>query len=81
MGVNAIMTLKRANLILICKSASENTVKQVEKIARGFHCEVLKTKNKLLEEFTFRPNNKAMAITDKSLADAIKKDFSEDFIL
>lgn len=80
-GTNSIATLKRANLIIVCKSASENTVSQVEKIAKGFHCPMLKTKDKLLEEFIFKVGVKVIAITDKSLADAIISNFEEDFIL
>ena len=81
MGVNSILTLKKANLILVCKSASENTKKQVLKIAKNFNCPVLTTKEKLLEEFTYKLNGKAMAITDKSLSQAIIQNFEEDFIL
>ena len=60
---------------------AENTKKQTAKIAKNFNCPMLITKDKLLEEFTYKPNSKAMAITDKSLSDAIIKDFKEDFIL
>ena len=80
-GTNSIATLKKVNLILLCKSASENTVKQVAKMAKGFNCSYFITKDKLLEEFIFKPNVKVMAITDKSLADAIKLNFEEEFIL
>ena len=79
-GVNSIATLKKANLILLCKSASENTVKQVQKLAKALNCQMLVTKTLLLEEMTFKPNVKAMAITDKSLAQAILENKQEEFI-
>ena len=50
-------------------------------MAKGFNCSYFITKDKLLEEFIFKPNVKVMAITDKSLADAIKLNFEEEFIL
>lgn len=80
-GVNAIATLKKANLILLCKSASQNTVEQVNKLAKSLRCQVLVTKDVLLEQWTFKAGVKAIAITDKSLADAIYQNRQEDFIL
>lgn len=41
---------------------------------------MLVTKTLLLEEMTFKPNVKAMAITDKSLAQAILENKQEEFI-
>ncbi len=80
-GANSIQTLKKANLIIVCKSASENTKAQMVKIAKGFNCQLLTTKDKLLEDIVHKPLVKTMAITDKSLADAIISNFEEDFIL
>ena len=68
-------------MILLCKSASDNTKKLVSKIAKKFGCPMLVSKDKLLEEFTFTSNTKVMAITDKSLADAIYLNYQEEFIL
>lgn len=79
-GTNSICTLKKANLILLCKSASENTKKQVQKIAKKFNAPLLVTKDKLLEDLIFKPTIKVMAITDKALADAILQNFEEEFI-
>jgi ribosomal protein L7Ae-like RNA K-turn-binding protein len=79
-GTNSICTLKKANLILLCKSASENTKKQVQKIAKKFSAPMLITKDRLLEDLIFKPTVKVMAVTDKALADAIMQNFEEEFI-
>ncbi len=79
-GVNAVSTLKKANLIIVCKSASENTKKESVKLAKRFKAPLLETVNKTLEELTFRENAKVMAITDGDLAKAILDNLEKDFI-
>ena len=79
-GANAAATLKSANLIIVCSSASENTKKEAEKLAGKFHCPMLITKVKLLSELTYRENAKVMAITDKALSKAILDNSENDFI-
>lgn len=78
-GVNAIATLKRAKLIIVCKTASENSQKEAEKLANKFHAPIIKTKVKSLEEMTFKKNAKVMAITDESLSRAIIENAEKDF--
>ena len=79
-GANAVQTLKRANLMIVCSSASDNTKKEADKLARKFHCPILETKENTLEEITHRENSKVMAIADKSLSLAILSNVDEDFI-
>ncbi len=79
-GVNAVATLKRANLILVCKTASENTVKDALKLARRFRCKTLRSVNKSLSEYVYRDNAKVMAITDAKLTQAILANADEEFI-
>ncbi len=79
-GVNAAYTLKKANLIIVCKSAGENTKKESEKLARRFNAPLLETVVNTLEELTFRENAKVMAITDTALAKAII-DNSEKYLI
>ena len=79
-GANAAATLKRAELVIVCKSASDNTKKEADKLARKFHCPILETKENTLEEITHRENAKVMAIADKSLSLAILSNVDEDFI-
>ena len=70
-GGNAIATLKKAELIVVCKTASDNTKKDGVSFAKRFRCPVLFTEEKTLEELTFKGNAKLMAITDKALSKAI----------
>ncbi len=79
-GANAVLTLKKIELLLVCKSASENTRKDVIKLASKHNCQVLITKEKELAEMTHRENSKVMAICDKELAKAIVENSSIDFI-
>ncbi len=80
-GVNAVATMKRAHLMLVCRTASENTVKDAEKLAKRFGCILYISVSRNLEEFTHRENSKVMAIADKGLAQAIIDNSENDFIV
>ena len=69
-GVNAVATLKRADLILISADTGESTLKEGIKLAKRFKCPVYKTVRPL-EELTHKDNAKVMAVFDKKLAKAI----------
>ncbi len=79
-GANAVLTLKKMDLLIVCKSASDNTKKEAEKIASKYSCPLLITKDKNLSEMTHRENSKVMAICDKQLARAIIDNADIDFI-
>ena len=79
-GYNAVATLKRANLVIVCKTASDNGLKEAEKLSKKFRCPMLITKEKALEEITHRENAKVMAIADAALAKAILDNSEKDFI-
>lgn len=66
-GVNSVATLKRAELLLLCPTASQNTVKEVIKLAKKLHAR-LYVSVKPLEEVAFKQNCKLIAITDKKFA-------------
>ena len=78
-GTNAVATLKKAQLMLVCNTASENTKKEADKLAKKFNCPMLETKSKSLEQITHRENAKVMAVCDKQLSDAILNNSEEDF--
>ncbi len=80
LGMNAVETLKKAKLIIVCSSASLNTVEQAKKSARKFNCPILLTQTKNLSEMVFKENSKVMAVTDASLARAILDNSEKDFI-
>ena len=79
-GMNASQTLKRAYLMIVCNSASENTKKDADKLANKFHCPIIETVSKSLEEITKRENAKVMAIGDKALSKVILDNMENDFI-
>ena len=79
-GANAAATLKRANLMIVCSSASENTKKEAEKLAKKFKCPLIEPTGKTLEEITHRENAKVMAIADKNLSAAILDNLEKEFI-
>lgn len=78
-GVNAISTLKDVKLLILCSTAAKNTRKEAEKLARQFHCKIVLSKAKTVEELTGKENCKLMAITDASLAKAIMDNLNGDF--
>lgn len=79
-GSNAIQTAKKANLIIVCDSASDNTKKQAEKFAGRFNCPIITSVKHSLEQLTYKENAKVMAITDQALARAIMENIEDDFI-
>ena len=78
-GTNAIATLKRVYLIIVCKSASENTKKQARDYGVKFHADVMETVNQTLEEITYKENAKMLAITDRDFAKSIKEYAESEF--
>lgn len=79
-GSNAVQTLKRAYLMIVCGTASDNTKKDAEKTAKKFGCPLIEPTEKTLEQLTHRENAKVMAIADKGLSGAILDNTEKDFI-
>ena len=79
-GLNSVESLKRANLIIVCHTASDNTVQMSKAFAKKFHCPLIVTKAKPLAEFILRDNVKVMAVTDKALAKALYENIENDFV-
>lgn len=69
-GANACATLKRAVVMLVCPSSSENTVKEAKKLSKKLNCS-LYMPSETLESLTGKENVKVMAITDKELGTAV----------
>lgn len=78
-GMNSVNSLKRAALILCCKSAAENTAKEAVSAAKKFGCPLLITKDAPLSDMVHRENVKAAAITDRRLARAVFDNAEEEF--
>lgn len=79
-GFNTVGTLKKVYLLAVCKTASENSVKDAVKLSKKYRCPLLRTKERTLAEIIFKENAKIIAVTDKSLADAAIKNSEQDFI-
>ena len=79
-GVNAIGTLKRANLLILCHTASQNTEKDAKKLCVKLGCPMLKSMLSV-EEITGKENCKLLAITDENLAKAMLDNLDDNFTL
>ena len=77
-GTNACATLKKAELMIVCNTASENTKKDALKLSKKLRCELYETIGKQLAESVFKEKAKVMAITDKALAKAIIENAEND---
>ncbi len=79
-GLNAVQTLKSIKLIIVCKTASENSKDKAQGLSKKYKCPMLVTVSKTLEELTHRENAKVMAVSDTALAKAIIVNSEKDFI-
>ena len=77
-GFNTLATLKKAYVILVCKTAAKNTVKAAFKYAKKYGCKVFRTNNKTLSDLSHKDGVKIAAITDYSLAKAVMDNAAED---
>lgn len=77
-GTDAVTRLKKAYLILLCSSASENTAKAAKKTASRLNCPLMLC-YKPLEEVCNKLNCKMAAVTDKNLAAALIDNGDEFF--
>lgn len=80
-GINSIeIYKKKIYCLFICKTASENTEKNIIKLAEKLNVPLIKTVDKTLEEITFKDNCKAVALTDKQLSKAILDNLNDGFM-
>ena len=79
-GVNAISTLKRADALILCATASPNTVKDAEKLSAKFGCPLI-VSNIAVEQLIGKENCKLLAVTDANLAKAILNNLDDNFTL
>ncbi len=71
MGVNAIKTLKRAQLLILCHMASENTVKEAISLSKRLNAKLFILNDIKLEDVVFKDKLKLIAVCDDALAKAI----------
>ena len=77
-GSDAVDRLKKAYLILICASASENTAKLASVCAKRLNCPLMTCKIPL-QDLCNKTNCKIATVTDKNLATAIIDNRDENF--
>ncbi|MBR2337525.1 MAG: hypothetical protein IKA61_06250 [Clostridia bacterium] len=78
-GMNAIKTVKKGvELLILCKSASPNAVKEAKNLSERFFCPLYMTKAFTVEEMVDKENCKLVAILDCELAKAIISNAGED---
>lgn len=81
-GVNVAKTLRgKAPLMIMCETASENTVKEIVNLAARLSAKLVVTRGVKVEELFAKENCKLAVITDYSLAKAILSNLDEEFQL
>lgn len=79
-GVNAISTVKgRIPLMLVCATASENTLSDAKSLAKKHGAKLVMTKSITVEDFFDKENARLAAILDDSLAKAILENLTEEY--
>lgn len=77
-GSDSVSRLKKAYLIIVCASASDNAKIEAQKISKKLNCSIIESKIPL-EDITGKLNCKIAALTDENLAAAIKNNLNENF--
>ena len=72
---------KKMHCFLICKTVSENTEKEVLKLAQKYDLPLIKTVEKTLSEITFLDNCKVLALTNKELSKAVLDNLNSGYML
>lgn len=83
LGVNAALTAKphSIKLIVLCHTASENTVKDAIGIAKKHHAKIVLSKASKVEDIVCKNNCKLIAVLDVGLAKAITDNLNENFVI
>ena len=71
LGVNAVKTLKKADVLIICSTASENTLKEAISLSKKLNAKLYVLTDIKLEDIVYKENCKLIAVLDKGLAKAI----------
>lgn len=78
LGQDAAVMSKKAKLILVAETLSENSLQKLILEAKRKGVEVAKIDSKTLQSVFGEKNVKVVAITDKNLANAIKNSTNQD---
>ena len=79
-GVNAISTVKgQIPLMLVCATASENTLNEAISLAKKHGAKLVLTKQITVADFFGKENARLAAILDKNLSNAILENLTEEY--
>ncbi len=78
-GVNAIQTLKKVKVLVICKTASQNTFSDAVKLAKKFGAPLIVSNTYKIEDIVKKENCKLLAIQDESLGNAVLQNLDSHF--
>lgn len=79
-GVNAISTLKgNVYVLIICKSASENTFDDAIKLSKKFNAPLVISNTYKVQDLVNKENCKLLAIQDESLGNAVLQNLDSHF--
>lgn len=79
-GFNNAENLKKASLILICNTLTENGIKSAKKLSQKLNCPLYITVDMPLEKIILKNGVKLIAILDGNLAKAIIDNIENIFI-
>ena len=77
-GVDDILKLKNVDIIIVSDALAESGMKKIEGFASKKSCKIFKLDKIEFFELVQNESIKAMAISDKNLADAIKKNLTNN---
>ncbi|MGN0819485.1 MAG: hypothetical protein ACI4M6_03690 [Christensenellaceae bacterium] len=81
-GVNVAKTIKKpVPLMILCHTASKNTVEEVLTLSKKLNSKIIVTKDITVEDIFNKQNCKLAVITSNELAKAIITNTNEHFVL
>lgn len=78
-GINQAETCRKSQLLLLCRTASENARKQAVDLAKKKNIDLIMTVSDDLENIVNKTNCKTVVITDKNLARAVIENMGSDY--
>lgn len=70
-GVNAVKTLKKAVVLIVCKTASKNTFDESVSLAKKLNAKLVISNDYAIADVVGKDNCKLIAVTDVALGKAI----------
>ena len=70
-GVNAVKTLKKAYVLIICSTASKNTFDESVSLAKKLSAKLIVCNGYVLADVICKENCKLIALTDEGLSKAV----------